>query len=240
MENRKMRPKNKNNQKFKLIPLFIFFLLVGMGIFGIGHNVMAATYYMPDDFPNLHTAFAGMKGGDTLIIRDGRYTGDENYIYPWYYPPNGTKEKYTVIKAENIGRVIIDGKGNRTPFNLNGNGMNPQPSYIQIEGIVFKNSNAGTAGAVSHSNHIKILKCGFKTEGAIEKRSPDSFMCRDSSYILLEDCYSWGDSFYHFIYYQVEKSIMRRCVVRHDTGNWVYQAGFTNYHSKDMRYKIVL
>ena len=36
MENKKMKPKKKNSQKFKLIPLFILLLLVGIGVLGIG------------------------------------------------------------------------------------------------------------------------------------------------------------------------------------------------------------
>ena len=41
MENKKMKPKKKNDQKFKLIPLFILFLLMGIGAFGFQKIVKA-------------------------------------------------------------------------------------------------------------------------------------------------------------------------------------------------------
>lgn len=38
------------------------------------------TFYMPDDCANVQACAALMAGGDTLIIRDGTYTGDENKV----------------------------------------------------------------------------------------------------------------------------------------------------------------
>ena len=44
---------------------------------------------MTDDFANLRTAVGCMNGGDTLIIRDGTYTGNANKIYHTQKSPSG-------------------------------------------------------------------------------------------------------------------------------------------------------
>ena len=51
----------------KYMPLFIGIILFSVSV------TNAATYYMPDDFPDLQAALSGISGGDTLIIRDGVY-----------------------------------------------------------------------------------------------------------------------------------------------------------------------
>ena len=75
----------------------------------------AATVYMgpAESIKTLRQAFAAMKGGDTLVIRDGVYKGADNMIRwdfaggPEFLPPSGTATAYTVIRAENEGRVIF-------------------------------------------------------------------------------------------------------------------------------------
>ena len=64
----------------------VLFLAIGLLT---GPIAIAATYYMPDDCANLHECFGVMQGGDTLIIRDGVYTGEENTIDNRNYPPRG-------------------------------------------------------------------------------------------------------------------------------------------------------
>ena len=86
----------------------IFMLIVGLAMALPAHS---ATYYMnadgSEDCANLHECFGMMSGGDTLIIRDGVYTGEENVIDHSYHPPNGSDGSYTTIRAENIGRHPI-------------------------------------------------------------------------------------------------------------------------------------
>jgi len=67
--------------------------------------VTAATIYLgPNEtHKTLSQALAAMKGGDTLIIRDGTYAGQ------LVNPPGGSAGNYTTVKAEHTGGVLIDG-----------------------------------------------------------------------------------------------------------------------------------
>lgn len=202
--------------------LSVFCLFFCFSMAGISYG---ATYYMPDDFPNLQAAMAAMAGGDELIIRDGTYTGDSNIITTYAYPPHGSSGAYTIVRAEHPGNVVIDGQGARRPMHYEpGGAVN---AYWQIEGIVFKNSSDQAVYLV-RSSYVKFLKCGF----AESNGNSDSFATHTCNYILAEECYSWGNARYHFHYYHTDHSIFRRCVARHDRGTWVYQVGFQVYDSQ--------
>ena len=109
-------------------------------------NVGATTYYMPDDFPNLQAAFSGMQSGDTLIIRDGVYTGTENEITHTQKPPAGTSSKYTTIKAEHDGQAIF----------LNAPCLVSDTSYIQYEGLLWHRTVHGI-GLVNVGSAITLI-----------------------------------------------------------------------------------
>ena len=53
-----------------------------------------------------------MSSGDTLILKDGTYTGTSNmigdYASPQTWPPSGSAGAFTTVKAENVGQAIID------------------------------------------------------------------------------------------------------------------------------------
>jgi len=92
----------------------------------------AAVVYMGPFEANttLRQAFSVVKGGDTLIIRDGTYP--ERFTSP----PSGSSGQYTVVRAEHVGGVVFDPSGldvysNLTLWNV---------SYIEIEGITFRGS----------------------------------------------------------------------------------------------------
>jgi len=202
-------------------------------------TVNAATYYMATDGNNttgngssitpwltLQYSISNMIGGDTLIIKDGTYTGDSNTIYPWEYPPNGSEGAYTVIKAEHIGEVIFDGEGIRQLIDINGNGMNPQPRYIQFEGIIFGNSN-GNCVSIVYANHIKILRCGmYNAKYVSDGTSASPLFFRYIDYALVEDTYIWGEGKYKFYLLDSNHLILRRCIERFDFG-----ISTSGYHS---------
>lgn len=207
---------NKKNNAIILF-LFVCFCLTNISY--------GSTYYMPDNFSNLNAAFSGMSGGDELIIRDGTYSGDSNTINYSNYPPLGSSGAYTVIRAENPGNVVIDGQGSRRPIHYEPGGSTD--AYWEIRGIVFKNSSNQVVYIV-RTSHVKFFECGFFEAGS----TSDAFSTHTCSYILLEDCYSWGNARYHFHFYNTDHSIFRRCVARHDRGSWDYQNGFQLYASQ--------
>jgi len=80
----------------KFILMFMFFMFYVSSVSG-------ATYYISptgedssgngtdgDPWATLHKAFENMQGGDTLIIKNGTYTGEANCIRRFNHPPFGT------------------------------------------------------------------------------------------------------------------------------------------------------
>ncbi|MFH1460572.1 MAG: putative Ig domain-containing protein [Candidatus Omnitrophota bacterium] len=170
----------------------------------------AATYYMPDNFANLQAAFSGMSSGDTLIIRDGTYTGSTNAITTSVYPPVGSAGNYTKIKAEHDGQVIFDGQNTRNMFDH-------QPSlsnkYWQFEGIIWCRAVDSTIILI-RSRYVKFLRCGAYDTGAGNRLNFN--IGRECDYILLENCYAWGSGRYKFASYEADHIIFRQCVGRLD------------------------
>ena len=71
----------------------------------------AATLYMPDNCANLQACFSSMSSGDTLIIRDGTYTGTIGSVkvYDIYRVPGKNTYEYTA-------KVRIDYSVNNVTF----------------------------------------------------------------------------------------------------------------------------
>ncbi|RLE44957.1 hypothetical protein DRJ25_06215, partial [Candidatus Woesearchaeota archaeon] len=168
---------------------------------------------MPDDFLNLREAFSGMSGGDTLVIRDGVYTGSSNMIINNNYPPVGSPNNYTIIKAEHPGKVIFDGQNNYITFYVNGNG---QAKYWQFDGLVWRNSSTDGNVVLLQCSYVKFLRCGaYNCLGFAQ-----NFANTESSYILYESCFAFGTGGrYKFSSYKSDHIIYRRCVGRVDEVN---------------------
>jgi len=171
------------------------------------------TFYMCAsgcDFANLQQAFAGMQGSDTLIIRDGTYTGSSNYIGWGQVPPAGGPGSYTTIKSENSGNVTFVGE---RAFWLETSNPMPAWSYWQFEGIKWVGKIV-----LNGANHIKFFHCAV--EGDMPDGNAIAFAVGTASqHILLEDCIAYGKSRYKFMVYQASEIILRRCVARMDYAN---------------------
>ena len=167
-----------------------------------------ATYYMPDDFPNLRAATGGMDGGDILIIRDGIYGGSENIITQSAVPPGGSIGQYTIIMAENDGGAVFpDGFMSITD-------TSGRQEYIKYIGL-----KTGKYTTLSGATHVQFLRCAFTYENIV--RNDDSvFTVNASSYVLVEDCWAWGAGRYKFLASNTAHHIVfRRCVARFDRVN---------------------
>ena len=188
----------------------------------------AATLYMGsgETYTNLQAALSAMEAGDTLIIRDGTYTGPSNALTTSNPSPTSST-LWTTIKAENPGSVIFDGEAARRLIHIEpGSSLN---LHWVFDGIVFQNASDSCI-ILARINYVKFLRCGFVGLSS----SSDAFYTHTCNYILVEDCYSYGSARYHFHYYNTDNSIMRRCVVRHDRGSAIYQVGFQVYDSEDV------
>jgi len=216
----------------------IFFTIGFILIFNL--SGYAATYYVDgsvaDDSGSgtaanpkkyIKSGIALMSGGDTLIIKDGVYTGTNNCMNYYSGIPNGAAGNYTTIRAENDFGVIIDGEGVRTPWWIGTSSA--QKSYVQHIGLVFRNSNQ-TNVFLYHYDHVKFIRCASYEAGDANSMgfSSDTASC---DYILLEDCFAWGRGRYKFEV-SAPHTVLRRCVARYDYhGTEWPQAGISFYTS---------
>lgn len=219
--------------------LLILFFLFNFCVLGF-----SATYYISPTgndttgdgttgtpWLTLNKAFSQMSGGDTLIIKDGTYTGTNNQIITTQYPPYGSAGNYTIIKAENDGGVLFDGENVRPMLNYE-LASGTTNVYWQFEGIIYGRSNWNAAGAY-HSGYITMLRCG--AYDAANGNAVNFGFGTGCDYILLEGCYAWGGGRYKFLFGTATNSIMRNCVGRLDrvTANDPTSV-FTVYSSSDV------
>ena len=86
-----------------------------------------------------------MAGGDTLIIKNGTYTGDGNRIKGI---PSGSPGAYTAIKAESDFGVILSNLFSGTSSNQEQAPVSiTRKSYIAIEGLVIKDAQGASVYA---------------------------------------------------------------------------------------------
>lgn len=191
-------------------------------------SASATTRFMgpSETYTTLQAAFAAMSGGDTLIIRNGVYTGLNNQIRYNNKPPSGSSGAPTIVQAENPGQAKFSGSAM-----FDGTGTFTM-SYVNFSGIEWINGSQSLTGA-AHNNrtahHIKFLRCGFQNTIDIDY----------ASYILLEDCYVWGSGRYNFIAFTSDHVIFRRCISRLDaaSGGGLPISNFINYTSQSVQFQ---
>jgi len=192
--------------------------------------VIANTYYMPDDCADLQACFALMFGGDTLIIRNGTYTGADNSIGPSTHPPRGvSRNQPTIIMAENTGKVFFDGEFSREMFSFWGTaGGYDYMQYWTFEGLQWIRSDGygvtitggltgsggpdfttGDYGSSLPDSYLKFKNCGFYGTG-------NSVRVGGMQHVLFEDCFTWGKGRYGYNLYMSDYIVIRRNVDRRD------------------------
>lgn len=186
-------------------------LIILVTILTMAGTAHAATYYIPDDFSDLHAALSNISGGDTLVIRDGIYKGANNTIDGSFLPPSGSAQKYTVIKAEHDWQVIFDGENQRAMFYTW-----VSRRYVQFEGIKWIN-NSDASPHIYQWDHVKFLKCAFNC-GSNAIRVSTAWVSQ-SAYVLFEDCHAWGDGRYSLNVQTSDHVVVRRFVSRLDAVN---------------------
>ncbi len=204
------------------IKILMSILLVCMIVCVFYGQCFAATYYISptgsdsnngssgSPWKTLSKACSTISGGDTVIVRDGTYSGSSNKISNL---PSGSSGSYTIIKAENDGGAVLSGISQF--INLTSD------SYIQIEGFTLKDGLGGEAVQVYGSSYIKFKKVGIKNGIPLAARYGNVFQITEGSHhVLVEDCWIAGAMRYGFFCYSgsstVYKVIFRRCIVRFD------------------------
>ena len=179
-----------------------------------------------DHYKTISAGTAAAALGDTIVVRDGKYTGASNMMANQgdrgSAAPSGTRSAYTTVMAEHPGGVLIDGEGVRVPISLNGNYDSRDQnaytrynlSYLAIKGFIVARASSGGPLAVNHAHHIKIIDCGAYDQAVHD--SGAVLQASRSGYVLVEGCYTWGNGRYGINLYVCDNSIIRRCVVRID------------------------
>lgn len=188
--------------KLKLSTCFLF-----LSICNLSHAA-TITVGPGQTYTTITAGVAAMSEGDTLIIKNGTYDQKLTGI------PNGSSGKYTIIKAENDGGVIITG-GLTLPYTN---------SYIQVEGIKFTKN----IDKIIYGNHLKFFRCAFEGGGTSGNTATVDIGDSDhnaTAYILLEDCWTYGTGGrYNVSIFNADHIILRRVVNRHD-GGWTDSKG---------------
>ncbi len=121
------------------------------------------------------------QAGDTLILLDGHYTGVYNMIMPdWGL--SGTAENRITLRAQNEGRVNIDGEDQWKTVTLFDN------DYFTIEGINAYDSSASVV-SLNQSDYCEIRRvCAWNAADA----NTAVIGVHEGNYNLIEDCAAWG------------------------------------------------
>jgi hypothetical protein len=218
----------------------LVFLVLGVFLFGM---VSGDEYYMANNpssgnadwgdglnsnsglsketpFLTAQYAWSQMDSGDILIIDDGVYGQDSCKGKFDYIPEGNPVDGYTVIRAENEGRVVIDGEGSSSTMKISGDdivdgsvGEIRSHDYIEIRGIIFNNS-ASHGIELANVNHVKIINCGVV--GTVDGGGY-GIRIAFSNETLIEGSYVWGgEGRYRIATFHSDHSIIRNCVVRVD------------------------
>lgn len=173
------------------------------------------------------------QGGDTLIIKSGRYTHPKDALIDF---KSGGKKGYNIIKAEVDGEVIVDIP---QAANVPSSFLIQNNKYLQLEGLKIISEGTDFMKAIDNSSYIKIFRTAF--EGGPPNNNRVNFSVGNgSSYVLLEDVWFYGGGGrIKLIVYEAEKIVLRRVLIRHDHG-WSNvlkaepEGGGTIYNSKDV------
>lgn len=187
----------------------------------------AATYYLSptgsDSNPGtavspwrtFRKAASVVRAGDTVIVRDGTYTGGVSIETP------GTGSKPIVFKAAGSHAVIKGSGGEKDAFTIDGYSLgNPwwkgADMYITIEGLTIRNATRGGI-RISCAHHVTVRKCILTRNGTW------GIFTDYSNYSLLEDneCSYSGDEHGIYVSNSSDFPIIRGNRVHHNTASGI-------------------
>jgi hypothetical protein len=171
------------------------------------------------DYQNLKLAMANLLSGGTIVILDGTYTGEKNYIGRTdsgnlQHPPSGNQTAYTTIMAKHPGAAIFE---NGAYVRLQALAGHEPVSYVAFKGLFVKDGQLGAVGyeeSTLRHHHLKFIRNG--AQGG--SRNVDPFSAYRVDDVLFENNYAFGGGRYKFSSYQSSNIVWRRNVARYDRG----------------------
>jgi hypothetical protein len=148
-------------------------------------------------------ALLSSSGGDTLIIRNGTYSGEENDITTF---KAGTAGAYNTVQAETDGGVVIT-----SDFAID----DTSNVYTNVIGLKFKSS----ASKYCEQRYVKFFRCAFEGGRTCSSGCDGEVVYAPGSYQLYEDCWFYGvGGRYTVMSWHETNIVFRRCVARRDGG----------------------
>ena len=160
---------------------------------------------------------ATMAGGDTLIVRNGLYSGKPNFITN---VKSGTVSRYTVIMAESPMDVRIQ---STTSLQYSDNQLYLSGNYIKVDGFIFDIAGSVYPPYVGEidGNYNKVTRSIFKRSGDIDAYG--GLLALNGNDNLVEDTAGVGACRYCFKQggtdQVTQRNIWRRVVARFDYSN---------------------
>lgn len=177
------------------------------------------------DYANIGDGLDNLSSGGTLIVLNGTYTGEDNFMGltgggSIQQPESGTESSYTTVMAQQPGMVILkDGAYIRFRGKI---GELPPIAYVAVKGFYVIDKDIAVYGQYEGNDiipqytphHIKFIRNGV--EGGDSAQSP--FSASKSKDILFENNYVMGGGRYKFTSFHGENIVFRRNVARYDRG----------------------
>ena len=220
-----------NNKRNLTIAIILMLLFIGLALCA---RAEAVDYYSSPTGSgvicssgtpcSLATGLTKLVSGstDTLYLKDGTYTGNITV------PVSGDASHYITIKAVNDGMAIIDANNASTrAFDSNGK------SYINVEGIIFKNSTTDVVRVSGASTYINFRRVSGRSSGATGNNGLFQVYGTSPNHILFEDCLAYGRGRVGFSSYGASYITVRRCYARMSTNPYGEGIGITMYNSSN-------
>ena len=141
-------------------------------------------------------AWSVMSAGDTLILLDGLY---HQTLAP---PISGQPNRPIIIRAQNDGKVILDGQGVRAPVFLVGG-----VEYIIIYGIVARNGDQYVYRIEGDHNVLRRIS-GYDADTDTNSK----VISIGGNYNVVEDCVAAGSGRKMILIYKTQHNVVRRCL----------------------------
>ena len=112
--------------------------IVAAALLFFSRAALATTYYVPDNFATIQEALDGASGGDTIVVRDGTYTGASNRNLTF-------GGKALTLRSENgAASCIIDCENGGRGFSF----TDGETAASVVDGFTIANGSAGSGGGV--------------------------------------------------------------------------------------------
>ncbi|MBL8514456.1 MAG: hypothetical protein JNJ55_10740, partial [Betaproteobacteria bacterium] len=180
-------------------------------------NDTTGTGTSANPWKTINKGITSLVGGETLIVKNGTYTGTANFIRN---VPSGTAQLYTNIVAESPMQVRIQ---SATSLAVADNQLNLSGNYIKVDGFIFDmmgTINPAFAGVIS-GNFNTLTRSIFKRGGDID--SSGGLLSVTGSDALIEDVAGTGACRYCFAQggaaAMTQRNVWRRVIGRFDYSN---------------------